>query len=83
MYFFRLGFLDGLEGFVLANTSAMYSMVKYYKLYELYQEKRRAVSFTTEKLANYCEQIKSEIWYCPFPVFMLKKMYPKAEFLFW
>lgn len=40
MYIFRLGFLDGLEGFVLANTSAMYSMVKYYKLYELYKKER-------------------------------------------
>lgn len=37
MYVFRLGFLDGLEGFVLASTSALYSMVKYYKLYELYR----------------------------------------------
>lgn len=37
MYFFRLGFLDGLEGFVLSSTSALYSMVKYYKLYELYR----------------------------------------------
>lgn len=42
MYFFRLGFLDGLEGFVLANTSAMYSMVKYYKLYELYQREKES-----------------------------------------
>lgn len=40
MYFLRLGFLDGLEGFILANTSAMYSMVKYYKLYELSQKEK-------------------------------------------
>lgn len=37
MYVFRLGFLDGLEGFVLASTSALYSMVKYYKLHEIYR----------------------------------------------
>ena len=42
MYFFRLGFLDGLEGFVLATTSAMYSMVKYYKLHELYQKEKES-----------------------------------------
>lgn len=37
MYFFRLGFLDGLEGFLLACTSSMYTMVKYYKLRELHK----------------------------------------------
>lgn len=37
MYFFRLGFLDGLEGFVLAITSSLYTMVKYYKLREIYR----------------------------------------------
>ncbi|MDY4011281.1 MAG: glycosyltransferase family 2 protein [Fusobacterium gastrosuis] len=36
MYFFRLGFLDGLEGFILAITSSLYTMVKYYKLKEIY-----------------------------------------------
>jgi glycosyltransferase involved in cell wall biosynthesis len=35
MYFFRLGFLDGLEGLLLAVLSANYTMVKYYKLLEL------------------------------------------------
>lgn len=35
MYFFRLGFLDGLEGFILAITSSLYTMVKYYKLKEI------------------------------------------------
>lgn len=37
MYFFRLGFLDGLEGFILAITSSLYTMVKYYKLKEIYR----------------------------------------------
>lgn len=37
MYIFRLGFLDGIEGFVIASTSAMYSMIKYFKLREIYR----------------------------------------------
>ena len=37
MYFIRLGFLDGKEGFLLACTSSMYTMVKYYKLSEIYR----------------------------------------------
>ncbi len=37
MYFLRLGFLDGIEGFVIACTSSMYSMVKYFKLREMYK----------------------------------------------
>lgn len=40
MYIFRFGFLDGKEGFLLACTSAMYSMVKYYKLYEIWENGR-------------------------------------------
>lgn len=39
MYVFRLGFLDGLEGFLLATTSSLYTMVKYYKLREIYKNK--------------------------------------------
>lgn len=35
MYLLRLGFLDGKEGFLLACTSSLYTMVKYYKLYEI------------------------------------------------
>lgn len=35
MYFFRFGFLDGLEGLILAILSSNYTMVKYYKLLEL------------------------------------------------
>lgn len=37
MYIFRLGFLDGVEGFVIASTSSLYSMVKYFKLREMYK----------------------------------------------
>ena len=35
MYIIRLGFLDGLEGLLLAILSANYTMVKYYKLLEM------------------------------------------------
>lgn len=45
MYFLRLGFLDGKEGFLLASTSSLYTMVKYYKLYEIYKNK----SYTLEE----------------------------------
>ncbi|MGL5963181.1 MAG: glycosyltransferase family 2 protein [Cetobacterium sp.] len=37
MYIFRLGFLDGIEGFLIATTSSLYSMVKYFKLREIYK----------------------------------------------
>ena len=37
MYIIRLGFLDGIEGLMIASTSAMYSMVKYFKLREMYK----------------------------------------------
>lgn len=37
MYIIRLGFLDGVEGFLLATTSSVYTMVKYYKLREIYK----------------------------------------------
>ncbi len=37
MYIIRLGFLDGIEGFTIASTSAMYSMIKYFKLREMYK----------------------------------------------
>lgn len=40
MYIFRLGFLDGLEGLLLAILSANYTMVKYYKLLELYRKEK-------------------------------------------
>lgn len=39
MYLIRLGFLDGKEGVLLACTSSLYTMVKYYKLYEIYKNK--------------------------------------------
>lgn len=37
MYIIRLGFLDGVEGLMIACASAMYSMVKYFKLREIYK----------------------------------------------
>ncbi len=37
MYFLRLGFLDGIEGLLLAVVSANYSMVKYFKLREIWK----------------------------------------------
>lgn len=39
MYFFRLGILDGLEGFVLSYASAMYTCIKYAKLRYLQKNK--------------------------------------------
>lgn len=35
MYLLKLGFLDGLEGFVLCAFSSFYVFVKYVKLREL------------------------------------------------
>lgn len=37
MYIIRLGFLDGVEGLMIACASAMYSMAKYFKLREIYK----------------------------------------------
>ena len=37
MYIIRGGFLDGVEGFMIARASAMYSMTKYFKLREMYR----------------------------------------------
>lgn len=37
MYIIRLGFLDGIEGLMIASTSSLYSMVKYFKLREIYK----------------------------------------------
>ena len=37
MYVIRFGFLDGIEGLMIASTSALYSMVKYFKLREIYK----------------------------------------------
>ena len=39
MYFIRGGFLDGVEGFMIASASAMYTMVKYFKLREIYKNR--------------------------------------------
>jgi hypothetical protein len=35
MYILRLGFLDGLHGFILSAASSMYVFAKYAKLWEL------------------------------------------------
>ncbi|MEI6857730.1 glycosyltransferase family 2 protein [Psychrilyobacter sp.] len=35
MYIFRFGFLDGLEGLIIALFSGMYTMTKYFKLREI------------------------------------------------
>lgn len=37
MYFIRLGFLDGMEGLLIAILSANYTRVKYFKLREIYK----------------------------------------------
>lgn len=34
VYFIKMGFLDGLQGFVLATSNAFYIFVKYVKLWE-------------------------------------------------
>ncbi|MCP4705046.1 MAG: glycosyltransferase family 2 protein [candidate division Zixibacteria bacterium] len=39
-YIIKLGFLDGLEGFIISALSAMAVMVKYSKLRHLYKEKK-------------------------------------------
>lgn len=36
-YIFKLGFLDGTEGFVIAKLSAYYTWLKYYRLKQLYK----------------------------------------------
>ncbi len=40
-YFFKSGFLDGIEGFVLAVLSSVAVLVKYSKLYDLQRKKDR------------------------------------------
>ncbi len=39
-YFFKLGFLNGADGFFIASTVAYNTMVKYYKLMRLQKEKK-------------------------------------------
>ena len=41
MYLFKLGFLDGVEGFILCIFSAFYVFVKYAKLRELHRQSGR------------------------------------------
>jgi len=36
-YIFKLGFLDGKEGFIIARYSAYYTWLKYYRLQQLYK----------------------------------------------
>ena len=38
-YIFKLGFLDGIDGFFIASSVAYQTMVKYAKLKKLYQNK--------------------------------------------
>lgn len=38
-YIFRLGFLDGSEGFTIAKLSAYYTWLKYHRLQQLYRDK--------------------------------------------
>lgn len=42
MYFFRLGFLDGIQGFILCVLSSCYVFTKYAKLWELTDSKTRS-----------------------------------------
>ena len=42
MYFFRLGFLDGIQGFILAIFSAAYVFTKYCKFWELKSRSSKA-----------------------------------------
>ena len=39
MYIVRLGFLDGIEGLMVACASSLYTMTKYFKLREIYKNK--------------------------------------------
>jgi len=38
-YLFKLGFLDGTEGFIIAKLSAYYTWLKYKRLKQLYRSK--------------------------------------------
>jgi (heptosyl)LPS beta-1,4-glucosyltransferase len=40
-YIFRLGFLDGAEGFIIAKTTARYTYLKYHYLKEMANKKQR------------------------------------------
>lgn len=41
MYLLRRGFLDGIQGFILAVVSSAYVFVKYAKLWELQHRRGR------------------------------------------
>ncbi len=52
LYIFRLGFLDGIEGLLLATTNSLYTMVKYYKLREIYNNKSYIEKMEMKKNGN-------------------------------
>jgi len=43
-YFFKKNFLDGLRGFILGNYAALYTFLKYVKLYHIKTNKDSARS---------------------------------------
>jgi hypothetical protein len=51
-YFFRLGFLDGFDGFTIAIHTAHQVFLKYSKLLRLQQTKRRKISQPVKKMLN-------------------------------
>lgn len=48
-YFFRLGFLDGFKGWVVAKTSAYYRFIKYARLYELNSKKKKSINRNSDE----------------------------------
>ena len=40
-YFFKLGFLDGKEGYLIAKMTMFYTYIKYMRLFELHQTKQK------------------------------------------
>ncbi len=56
MYFFKLGFLDGLRGFILCQLSASYVMTKYVKLWE----KQQTARHKTKVVSSVNEQSKDK-----------------------
>jgi hypothetical protein len=40
-YFFKLGFLDGKEGYLIAKMTAFYTYLKYARLHELHSTERK------------------------------------------
>ena len=50
MYIFKLGFLDGFQGFLLAVFSSMYVFTKYAKLWELQRMKADSIEYPDNRL---------------------------------